>query len=128
MWRRRRSCCAWRAPRAPRAPSWTRRLRCASQPLFAPPSPSPCPAHRPLQCSKYQEQPRLLDPHLEALLAPLTAVLRAAARQAAGGPASPELLASAQRAARLLHQLALLRGYKARRLGVARGAQQPGSR
>ncbi len=65
------------------------------------------------QCSKYQEQPQLLDPHLEALLAPLTGVLRTAARAAAAG-GSPDL-AAAQRAARLLQLLASLRGYKARR-------------
>ena len=66
----------------------------------------------PLQCSKYQEQPQLLDPHLEALLAPLTGVLRTAARAAAAG-GEPDL-AAAQRAARLLQLLASLRGYKAR--------------
>ena len=64
------------------------------------------------QLTKYQEQPLLLDPHLERLVSPLSAVLRRAARLAAEG--SPPDLAASQRVARTLQLLATLRGHKAR--------------
>ncbi len=72
------------------------------------------------QCGKYQEQPQLLDPHLEGILSPLTDVLRRAARAAAAvGADSADAtaaatadLASSQRVCRLLQLLATLRGAK----------------
>ena len=76
--------------------------------LAPPDSPSPC-----VQLTKYQEQPQLLDPHLERLVDGLTTVLRDSARQAASGDASGVDLGASQRVAKLLHVLATTRGHKA---------------
>jgi hypothetical protein len=65
------------------------------------------------QLTKYQEQPQLLDPHLERLVDGLTSVLRDSARQAASGDASRCDLGVSQRVAKLLHVLATTRGHKA---------------
>jgi hypothetical protein len=65
------------------------------------------------QLTKYQEQPQLLDPHLERLVDGLTSVLRDSARQAASGGASRCDLGASQRVAKLLHVLATTRDHKA---------------
>jgi hypothetical protein len=59
------------------------------------------------QIERYQEFGQLLDPHLEGWIMPLAAVLRAQAH--AGEAADMPLV---QRAARLLHAFATVRGYK----------------
>ncbi|KAL4422042.1 hypothetical protein ABPG77_004858 [Micractinium sp. CCAP 211/92] len=56
---------------------------------------------------KYQEQPQLLDPLLEGIVTPLTALLRAAAENP---PAAD--LPRVRAVARLLWQLSIVRGYK----------------
>ncbi|KAL4443777.1 hypothetical protein ABPG75_011514 [Micractinium tetrahymenae] len=56
---------------------------------------------------KYQEQPQLLDPLLEGVVAPLTALLRTAADD----PAAADL-PRVRAIARLLWQLSVVRGYK----------------
>ena len=66
-------------------------------------SPTTHPRHL-RQVGKYQEQPQLLDPLLEGLVAPLTALLRAAADQ----PAAADLRC-VRGVSRLLWQLSVVR-------------------
>ena len=56
---------------------------------------------------RYQEYPTLLDPHLEGWILPLTSVIR---REAHKGSEADMVLV--QRASRVLHALASVRGYK----------------
>jgi len=63
--------------------------------------------------TKYQEQPQLLDPHLERLVDALTHVLRDNARHATAAHGQPATdLGATQRVSKLLHVLATTRGYK----------------
>ena len=73
----------------------------ASRPLLPLP-PSPCALHT--QVGKYQEQPQLLDPLLEGIVAPLTALLRADAE----APAAADV-ERVRAVSRLLWQLAVVR-------------------
>lgn len=60
-----------------------------------------------MQLEKYQEQPQLLDPHIEEIVFPLMGVLRA---QATAGPDAA--LSLVQRTCYALHALCNVRGYK----------------
>ena len=56
---------------------------------------------------KYQEQPQLLDPHLESLVEPLTAALQAVAQS---GVLTADMTVKAKRTGFLLHVLCSVRG------------------
>ena len=64
------------------------------------------------QLEKYQEQPALLDPHLEELVTPLMGCLQAMAIAAAPDQTTAAAFEPAHRAGFLLHILCGVRGYK----------------
>lgn len=66
--------------------------------------PAALPAPRWHQVGKYQEQPQLLDPLLEGVVQPLTALLRAAAAE----PAAADL-GAVRGVSRMLWQLSMVR-------------------
>ena len=61
---------------------------------------------------RYQEQPQLLDPHIESIVTPLAATLRSGCGIDVGGGAAPAEQGQIRRASRALYVLAKVRGFK----------------
>jgi hypothetical protein len=64
------------------------------------------------QLEKYQEQPSLLDPHMEGLVVPLMRRVRAHRDRSVAGSSEPEEDAFVLAIFRLLYTLCKVRGYK----------------